>query len=172
MAESEHGSRTEPARDAIQLARTLQTVQMQLSAMADHKASILMGATFVVFTIALTKANDSHLGVPMLILGSFSFLAALLAVLAVIPAVRPRPDAPLNLLFFGSFTQLGEEEYIERLYERLCDNESVIRTMARDIYQNGAVLAHKKYRFLGYAYRVFVVGLVTTVIVVLGEYFI
>jgi hypothetical protein len=27
--------------------------------------------------------------------------------------------------------------------------------MARDLYQNGVVLARKKYRLLGYAYRTF-----------------
>ena len=31
--------------------------------------------------------------------------------------------------------------------------------MARDIYQNGVVLERKKYRLLGYAYRIFLVGL-------------
>ena len=34
--------------------------------------------------------------------------------------------------------------------------------MLRDIYQNGQVLRHRKYRFLGYAYGLFIVGLVAT----------
>ena len=34
--------------------------------------------------------------------------------------------------------------------------------MARDIYQNGMVLQRKKYRMLGYAYRIFLVGLVAS----------
>ena len=34
--------------------------------------------------------------------------------------------------------------------------------MARDIYQNGTVLQTKKYRLLGYAYRIFLVGLVAS----------
>ena len=32
--------------------------------------------------------------------------------------------------------------------------------MLRDIYQNGQVLQHKKYKYLGYAYRIFLTGLV------------
>ncbi|KAJ8134845.1 hypothetical protein OY671_011941, partial [Metschnikowia pulcherrima] len=42
--------------------------------------------------------------------------------------------------------------------------ETVFRTMSRDIYQNGQVLQRKKYRFLGYAYRVFMVGSCSTVV--------
>ena len=62
-------------------------------------------------------------------------------------------------MFFGSFTRLDEEEYIERLIARLGSDDSIYRTMARDIYQNGTVLARKKYRMLGWAYRIFLAGL-------------
>ena len=41
--------------NSIHAVRTAQQIHVQLSAMADHKASILMGATFVIFTI-----NDSQ----------------------------------------------------------------------------------------------------------------
>ena len=34
--------------------------------------------------------------------------------------------------------------------------------MLRDIYQNGQVLKRRKYRFLGYAYGLFIAGLVAT----------
>ena len=159
------------APNAIHLVRTGQQIQVQLSAMADHKASILMGATFVVFTIAINQARNDSLGNPMLVLGFFSFVSALLAVMAIIPAVRTKPGAPLNLIFFGSFTQLGEEEYIEQVATRLESDDLLLRTMARDMYQNGMVLRHKKYRYLGYAYRVFLVGLVATFGTFLAERF-
>ena len=34
--------------------------------MADHKASILMGATFVIFTITIGKAQDATAPLPLL----------------------------------------------------------------------------------------------------------
>ena len=145
--------------NAIHLTRTAVLAQMQLSAMADHKASILMGATFVIFTITVGHSDGKGAPLPLLILGGAAFLSAVFAVLAILPAVRYRKRAPLNLMFFGSFTQLDEEEYIERLLAQLGSDDSIYRTMARDIYQNGTVLAHKKYRMLGWAYRIFLVGL-------------
>lgn len=157
--------------NAIHLVRTAQQIQMQLSAMADHKASILMGATFVVFTIAINQSQRGVLGDAMLVLGLFSFISAVFAVLAILPTVRPKPDAPLNLIFFGSFTALDEEDYLDRVGERLASDHEVFRTMTRDIYQNGKVLDRKKYRFLGYAYRVFLIGLVATFATFVAERF-
>lgn len=152
------------APDAIHLIRTTQQIQVQLSAMADHKASILMGATFVVFTITLNQTSKGEIAPEMLVLAGFALLSAALAVLAVLPAVKPKPGAPLNLLFFGSFTQLEQDEYIDRLIEHMQEEEEIYRTMARDIYQNGAVLRRKKYYFLALAYRTFLAGMVVTVI--------
>ena len=76
----------------------------------------------------------------------------------------------MNLLFFGSFTQLDEEEYLEKLTAQLRSDEDIYRTMARDIYQNGVVLERKKYRLLGYAYRVFLIGLTASFVVFFATY--
>jgi hypothetical protein len=42
--------------------------------------------------------------------------------------------------------------------------------MARDIYQNGQVLERKKYRLLGYAYRIFLVGLTASFVAFVIQY--
>ncbi|HLL29494.1 MAG TPA: Pycsar system effector family protein [Allosphingosinicella sp.] len=159
MAEEEQGGPPAYPANAVHLARTAVLSQMQLSAMADQKASILMGAAFVIFTLAIGHSDGKAAPLPLLILGGAAFLSAVFAVLAILPAVRYRKRAPLNLMFFGSFTQLGEEEYIERLLAQLGSDDSIYRTMARDVYQNGNVLARKKYRMLGWAYRIFLAGL-------------
>ena len=96
---------------------------------------------------------------PLLILGGAAFLSAVFAILAILPATHYRGVGPDNLLFFGSFTQLGEAEWTERVFERLQGDEAIYRTMLHDLYQNGIVLERKKYRMLGWAYRIFLVGL-------------
>jgi Family of unknown function (DUF5706) len=150
--------------NAIHLVRTTQQIHVQLSAMADHKASILMGATFVIFTITIGQARGASPPVPLLILGGTAFLAAVFAVLAILPATHYRRAGPINLLFFGSFTQLSQEEYLDQVIDRLGQDEAIYRTMARDIYQNGLVLERKKYKLLGYAYRIFLVGMTASLI--------
>jgi hypothetical protein len=147
-----------------------QTVHLALSQMADQKASILMGTTFVIFTLAVGQVKyDSLSFLPLVVLGAFSVVAAVCAALSILPAIgrrkhNPNRPAPsVNLLFFGSFVRFKEEEYIRQILELACSDEAIYRTIARDIYQNGVVLAKKKYHWLGHAYRVFIAGLVASV---------
>ena len=85
----------------------------------------------------------------------------MLAVLAVQPAVKTPPavSGPGNLVFFGSFSQMSEKDFVKTLVDSVGSNEEVFEIFAHDIYQNGRVLAAKKYRLLGYAYRVMLTGL-------------
>ena len=148
---------------AIHLVRTTQQQTLQLSQMADQKASILMGASFLVFSIAVSRAFTGHLPVSLAILALFAFLSSLCAVIAVLPSVAPKDEPQsANRLFFGHFAGRDEAEWTADVLEQLRNDETVFRTMLHDIYQNGQVLQRKKYRFMGYAYRLFVVGLVVT----------
>ena len=155
--------------NAVHVIRTAQQIHVQLSAMADQKASILMGATFVIFTITIGQARNAPAPLPLLILGGAAFFSAVFAVLAILPATHYRRGR-LNLLFFGSFTQLGEDEYLDRLTEQLHADETAYRMMALDMYQNGVILERKKYRLLGYAYRIFLAGLTASFIAFVVEY--
>lgn len=148
--------------DGVHLLRTAMTVQYQLSQMADQKANMVLAATFVIFTITVSQVRlGGAVVAPLLILGGAAFMAALLAILAVLPSVRvpPRDGGPANVLFFGSFTQLPEEEFVAMLTGVAADQRSIYEAFAHDIYQNGRVLAFKKYRYLGYAYRILLAGL-------------
>lgn len=152
--------------DGVHFMRTTQQVQVQLSQMADTKANMLLGVTFVIFTITVGQANAGNTQLPVLVLGGAAFVSAVLAVLAVLPAVKapPRPSGVANMLFFGSFTQLSEDEYVQRMCEIVGDSRTIYEAFAHDIYQNGRVLAGKKYRLLGYAYRVLLTGLVASML--------
>lgn len=152
---------------AIHLMRTAQMSTLKLSQMADQKASILLGATFLVFSLSVSRALTGQMPVSLMILASFSFASSLCAVMAVLPKVG-RPDGKVknrNLIFFGHYTWMDEEEWTEELLERLETDRTVFETMAHDMYQNGQVLAGKKYRFLALAYKVFMTGLFVTLTV-------
>jgi hypothetical protein len=150
--------------NAVHMMRTAQLAQIQLSAMADAKASILMGAAFVIFTITIGQARAGGAPLPLLILGGAAFLSAIFAVLAVLPMTKgkKKPEGEANILFFGVFSQMDEEAFIDAVTARLRTEDSIYRTMARDIHQAGTVLQNKKYRLLRYAYGVFLAGLVAS----------
>lgn len=153
---------------AIHLMRTAQLNGLTQSRMADQKASILLGATFLVFSLSITRALTGHMPVALSVLAGFSFASSLAAVMAVLPAVsRPKNKhkEKSNLLFFGHFASRDEEEWTTELLDALESDETVFRTMAHDVYQNGQVLQAKKFRYLSLAYRLFIAGLVATLLV-------
>jgi hypothetical protein len=159
---------------AIHLVRTTQQINLSLSQMADAKASILMGATFVVFTIAVGQARGGTMPWSLGVLALFAFLSAGCAVYAVLPSVSSPKSARFtdnkpNKLFFGYFVHVPEDQWVDSVLDELHADETVFRTMLHDIYQNGQVLQRKKYRYLSYAYRTFMLGLCLTLATFVAE---
>lgn len=169
MAEQTDKPRFPP--NTIHVIRTAQQIHVALSQMADQKANMLLAATFVIFTIAIGQVRDMAEPLPLLILGGGAFFSAILAIFAVLPAADYRAGGPVNLLFFGSFAQLDEAEFMDRVVTTIEDEEAAFRLMLRDLYQNGRVLERRKYRLLGYAYRTFLIGLVASFAAFVAEYF-
>ena len=149
---------------AIHLLRTVQNNTLKLSQMADQKASILMGATFLVFSLSVSRSLLNEPNLAMLVLAGSAFLSSLCAVMAVLPSVGRLPSDPaqINKLFFGHFALLEEKGWQSDVLEELRTDEQVFRAMLHDIYQDGLVLQRKKYRFLSLAYRIFIAGLFAT----------
>ncbi|MBD3729231.1 MAG: hypothetical protein IE933_05945 [Sphingomonadales bacterium] len=151
---------------AIHLVRNTQITGLTLSRMADQKASILMGATFVVFSLSVSRATAGELPWSLAILAVFAFLSSMCAVMAVLPSTKKADPAKIvpNPLFFGHFAEMDEEVWMRDVIEALRSDEKVFEMMLHDIYQNGVVLQRRKYRYLGMAYRIFVTGLVITMV--------
>lgn len=163
------------SNNAIHLVRTSQQINLTLSQMADAKASILMGATFLVFTIAVGQAKNGALPWSLAVLALFAFVSAMCAVFAVLPSVSSPASAGSgqsrpNKLFFGYFTHLDEDEWTESVLADLRADDTLFRMMLRDLYQNGQVLQRKKYKYLAYAYKTFMAGLTLTAITFAVEY--
>ncbi|HSF12156.1 MAG TPA: Pycsar system effector family protein [Erythrobacter sp.] len=159
---------------AIHLVRTSQQINLALSQMADAKASILMGATFLVFTISVGQATNGALPISLGVLALFAFISAMCAVFAVLPSISSPTSAKLNdgkpnKLFFGYFAHMDEGEWTDSILDELRADETVFRTMLHDIYQNGQVLQRKKYKYLAYAYKSFMAGLCLTAIAFIIE---
>lgn len=156
---------------AIHMVRTTATNTMLLSQMADQKASILMGATFVVFSITVGQAAAGNYRGSLLVLAMFAFISAMIAVSAVVPQTKSKPPQGQipNLLFFGVFAQIEEEEFIDVGMGAAEQDGRVLSSMLRDIHQNGLVLLNKKYRLLSLSFRTFQLGLTLTFLMFLYE---
>lgn len=170
MPESEVAKPFPP--NSVHAVRTAQQIHVALSQMADQKANMLLAATFLIFTIAIGQARATAEPLPLLVLGVFAFFSAVLSILAVMPSTSFKTGGRLNILFFGSFASMREDEYLERVLTEMRSEEGFYSIMIRDLYQNGVVLARKKYRLLGYAYRTFLVGLCLSFLTFIASYFV
>jgi hypothetical protein len=113
--------------------------------------------------------ESASMTLPMLVLAATSATAAILCMLAVVPAIgwrkrRAGPPPPRNLLFFGAFSELTEDQFQQELRTTMASDTRIREAMARDVYQLGVVLKNSKYRYIGWAYRVFVAGMLLTLI--------
>ena len=145
---------------------------MELSNMADSKASILLGASFVVFGLSISDIAAGKASVPMIVLTLFSFVATVLGVLTVRPArLRDWKVTPgkANIMFFGSYSNVTKEQYIEQCVRTVADPEASVRAMAADIYDHGKLLKSDKFSWLYWSYTFFFYGMVVTAMVVIGQ---
>jgi len=146
--------------------------QMALSEMADNKSSILMGASFVVFSLSISDVSSGKASLPLILLTAFSFMATVLGILTVRPGrMRKWKVTPetANLLYFGSFTNIGREAYVEQAIKVMKSEEAVYRHLARSVYDHGFVLRKEKYRWLYWSYTFFLTGLIVTGLAVIWE---
>jgi hypothetical protein len=77
-----------------------------------------------------------------------------------------RTSVQMNL----ALSQMAEQDWADAVVDDLRADETVFRAMLHDVYQNGQVLQGKKYKYLGRAYRVFILGLTLTLVTFVVEY--
>ena len=148
---------TRPRSSVDNLLRTIQQHHVQLSVMADMKARILITISSIVATIALSRANEPRLRPALLTLAVACLIALVLAMYAVLPTFAKRRGAR-NLLFFGHFADMTEEEYMQAMEQITEHDDLLYETAVRDIHSLGTYLHRKKYRFLRLAYMALIAG--------------
>lgn len=159
-----------PDRGIETMFRTTLRNQLNLSAIADNKANILISISSimisVVFSMLFSKLeNNRHLIVPTLILLTVCVVTIVFSVLATRPKVdegkfsrKDIENKRTNLMFFGNFHNTDLNDYIWGMKEMMKDAEYLYSSMIKDIYFHGKVLA-KKFRLLRIAYTLFMIGM-------------
>lgn len=151
--------------------RTLQQSHVQLSLMADTKSNIMITVCSIVVSASLTQIHRAEFRDPLLVLDFFTLIALVAALLCVLPAKRAvaridgeidRSDPSFNPLFFMHFQHLSLDEFQRELESRLGDPGELYRSLTRDIYATGHVLANSKFRLLRISYVAFITGLIAS----------
>lgn len=164
------------------LSRGIQTMlrltsenHVELSNMADGKASILISVNAIIISVILTVLIrrievETHLTIPTFIFLASSLATIIIAIMATRPKISQgnfsREDIlnkNTNLLFFGNFYSTKVSDYQWAMNTMMRDPDYLYSSLIMDIHQLGVVLA-RKYKLIRLAYTVFMIGIFISVI--------
>ncbi|MBU2927775.1 Pycsar system effector family protein [Winogradskyella psychrotolerans] len=158
---------------------------IELSAIADTKANILLSVNAIIISVALSNLipkldNPSNLFLvyPTLILMLFSVASVVLSVLSTRPKISNVAitkgmikEKKTNILFFGNFHKMSLKDF-EWGIDYLMDNEETLyNSLTKDLYYLGLVL-NRKYKLLRITYTVFMFGIIISAASFIYSYYI
>ena len=164
-----------PDRGIETMFRLTSRNHLQLSAMADNKANILISVNSIIISIIIsglikTLDNHQHLIIPTYMILTINVVTIIFAILALRPNVtkgkftrKDIEDKNTNLLFFGNFHGMKRIDYKWGMVEMMNDSNYLYSSLIDDIYFLGKVLG-KKYRFLRFSYNIFMYGIIVAVV--------
>jgi len=160
-----------PARGVESMFRLTARNQINLSAIADNKANILISINSIILTVLVSMGIGRVADYPNFIIPGIVFLSAcLVTIIFAILSTRPKISSGkfteediynkrVNLLFFGNFFNMKMDEYEWAVKEMMKDSNYLYTSMIRDQYSLGKVIG-KKYKLLRVAYTIFMIGLI------------
>lgn len=155
--------------------RTTYNTHNNLSALADHKANLMLSINTIMISITLSGLVPRLHESPALIAPTIILLlVCLTSIVFATLSTRPKVTKGMvtlediqqrrsNLLFFGNFFNMKLEDFQWGMTEMIRDPEFQYNSMTRDLYFLGKVL-NQKYRYLTICYNVFMFGLIGAVI--------
>ncbi len=151
--------------------RTSYRVHMDLSSLADAKANIMISINGLIISITLAAVAPNLTRHPFIVVPTAVLLVGcLIALVFAVLAARPRVSSKhltlediksnrANILFFGNFVNMDEDEFVEGMVDLMQETEHLYVNMIRDLYGLGRVL-QRKFELLRVSYNVFMIALV------------
>jgi hypothetical protein len=180
--ESDPAGKDSPKNKGIGSTRGIETmlrsayrVQMDLTGLADNKANMMISINGIIISVIIASVAPKLDANPWLLVPTTVFLIGNLvsivyAILAARPRVSGRPitlndlrHSEGNILFFGNFANMREDEFAEGMIDLVEDKTVMYETMIRNIHGLGSVLK-KKFALLQIAYSVFMAALISGVL--------
>ncbi|MEE9374298.1 MAG: Pycsar system effector family protein [Saprospiraceae bacterium] len=148
---------------------------IDLSAIADNKANIMLSINAIVITVGLPLiaqrlGANSYYIYPLIALALSSILSMAYATLATRPIKMSGKtnldlikEKKTNLFFFGNFYKMDFNEYETGIKEVVQKNDILENSITRDLFFLGKSLG-TKFDYLRSCYNIFMIGMMLTVV--------
>ena len=163
-------------KSAQMMIKTSLRNHLDLAALADNKANIMLSVNALIITIVIPLAasyvsdGNWYLIVPMVSLLITCLASMVFATLATRPIrmegytnQQQIKQGRSNLFFFGNFYRMKYDDYEEGLRTVLAEEQKLDSSIMRDLYYLGTSLGGK-YRQLRLCYTIFMWGIIVTVL--------
>ncbi len=145
---------------------------LELTSLADTKASILISVNGFILTVVITasglQAMQDSMSYAFISMIITSVLSILFSVLSILPRYKKEivPKKYLedykSALYFQDISTQSPEEYVFDVKNILQNNDMTQTHIIRHLYMLGSEL-YKKYHWLRWAYMIFIFGLLVSV---------
>ncbi len=172
-------------KDTINVIRTTLRNNIELTGIADNKASVLLSLNAIMLTFAIPlvpaysgQIIETKLFIPLILLAITCVLTIFYAARVLKPSNfnQPRdatnPSISSSPFFFGNFYKMNPNDYYNRLLEGLQNPDTVNAHLAQDLYYTGKRLGHKM-AWIRLAFNIFTGGIflsiLTTIILLISD---
>ncbi|WP_158974826.1 Pycsar system effector family protein [Cellulophaga sp. L1A9] len=155
-------------RGAETLFRLVSKNQYTLNTMIDRKSNILISINALILSIILGTVygqldKDPHLIYPVVMMLLTNIISIAFAIFATRPELKHGEKHTNNLLFYGNFNTMNEEEYVTQMTGLMYKGDELYETIAKDTYHLGKTI-DQKFRLLRKSFHVFLIGIILSVI--------
>lgn len=155
-------------RGAETLFRLVSKNQYTLNTMIDRKSNILISINALILSIILGTVysqldSDPHLIYPIVLMLFTNLISIAFAIFATRPELKHGEEKTNNLLFYGNFNDMEEDDYVEKMTGLMYQGDELYKTIAKDTFHLGQTI-DKKFKLLRKSFHVFLVGIILSVV--------
>lgn len=154
------------------LFRLLSKNQYTLNSMIDTKSNILISINALILSLILGTvmgqlSTDPHLIYPIIMILFTNLTSITFAIFATRPELVHGNKESRNLMFYGNFHDMKEDEYVDNLTSLMNEGDELYKTIAKDTYYLGKTI-DRKFKLLRKSFNVFLAGIILSVIAFVG----
>lgn len=167
-------SRKKLSKEVLNIIRTTQRNNIELTSIADNKANMLLSLNGIMISIALPLflsntevLTGTKVGIPVLILSLTCFCTMYISALVLRPSNFDTfndtlaADTPRSPFFFGNFFRMEAGEFFEDVEKKLENKEELRDYVTQDLFFVGRRLGHKM-QLIRTAFNIFIFGIFLT----------
>jgi hypothetical protein len=164
------------SKKTIDIFRTTQRNNIDLTALADNKANVLLSLNALIIAALiplvitnLDKILSASLFVPLIVLAITCFVTVYISAQVLKPSdfntfrEQVMPQAKVSPFFFGNFYQMSAKEYFEHIEQSLAEPQFIKAHLTQDLYYVGRRLG-RKMELVRLAYNLFTAGIFLTIV--------